>query len=160
MPRQLVCYSCETMDRLPDYDGDPQYDMTLIEMINRHLQRADNPEPDAHRSNVYKIDEKDAALIDAESEIQRKMREAGVFIRESRDELKLDALKCFNRHDRPKGGCIDWEDDSKIIGRKIGVAQEDRQYLCHLCPVASHVAFKERQKAGAYNVQAHEKALM
>lgn len=158
--RALVCFPCKAMYRLRGYEGDPQYDMELIDTIDRHLQRADNPDPNYHRSQLFDMEEGDAKLVDMESELQRKLQEAGVYINDIRDELKLDALKCFNKHNRPQGMCPDWEDDSKIIGNKIGVPKENRQYLCHVCPCASHVAFKERQAMGMYTPSSTEKSLM
>lgn len=160
MARMLVCLKCETMWRMRDYEGPPEYDMELIDLIDRHLQRATDPRPESHPAQIMRVDEKSAKELDIESEVQKKMAEQGVFIREVRDDLKLDALKCYNKHSRPQGGCMDWENKSKAIGRTYGIPEQDRQYLCHLCPVASHVAFKQRQKAGAYDVQAHEKGLL
>lgn len=158
--RALVCFPCKAMYRLRGYEGDPQYDMELIDTIDRHLQRADNPDPNYHRSQLFDMEEGDAKLVDMESELQRKLQEAGVYINDIRDELKLDALKCFNKHNRPQQGCPDYHDSSKIIGRSIGIPEEQKQYLCDQCPVQSFVTFKKRQARGDYKVSAAEKSLM
>jgi hypothetical protein len=72
-------------------------------------------------------------------------------VRALRDDLKVDALKCFNRHNRPANGCIDYEDASKAIGRTIGVPKENRQYLCHYCPAQEYVTHKNRIAKGMYD---------
>ena len=72
-------------------------------------------------------------------------------VREVRDDLKVEALKCFSRHSSPKQGCIDYEDESKTIGRKIGVPQAHRQYLCHYCPAQAFVTHGIRKKKGMYD---------
>jgi hypothetical protein len=153
MARMLACNGCGVMWRLKDYPptADPMLDMELIEVIERHMGQAQDKNPDAHKANLFYVDDKSADLLDVESALQKELADVNVFIRETRDDLKVEALRCFNRHHRPKGGCPDWEHDSKIIGRKTGVAKEDRQYLCHFCPVASHVAFRERQQMGLYD---------
>lgn len=157
MARLLVCNSCQIMYRLRDFHGnyaedraDIANDMELHEVIQRHVGQSQEKDPGKHLSNLFDVADDDAALIDVESAMQKQMSDVGVFIRETRDDLKVEALKCFNKHNRPKGGCIDWEDKSKIIGRKQGVAREDLQYLCKFCPVNSHVEFKDRQKKGLY----------
>ena len=45
---------------------------------------------------------------------------------------------------------IDWCDESKTIGRKVGVPVDKRQYLCMYCPAAEYPTYKERLKLGLY----------
>ena len=53
MPRLLTCQSCGTMYRMKDYEGPAEYDMELIELCQRHLGQASNPDPDAHKSMIF-----------------------------------------------------------------------------------------------------------
>lgn len=151
MARLMACNPCGIMWRMRDYDGDPQYDMELREIIDRHLAMAVDPRPESHLATLFRVSDKEASLMDVESALQKELKDINVFIRETRDDMKLDAVKCFNAHNRPAGGCPDWENDSKVIGRKIGVPRSDWQYLCHFCPAAQHVVFKARQAKGMYD---------
>ena len=151
MARMMACNNCGILWRLRDYDGAPEYDMELREIVDRHLQTAIDPRPESHMATLYRISDKEAELIDVESEVQKKLKETQVFIKETRDDMKLQSIKCYDRHMRPKGGCIDWHDESKIIGRKTGVPKDQRQYLCDFCPAAQHYVFKARQAKGMYN---------
>lgn len=153
MPRLLVCNSCGTMHKMRDYDGPAEYDMELIEMIRIHLERSPDPRPESHISNIYRCDQETYDKLDGETGIKKELMKNEVSVRELRDDLKVEALKCFQRHGSPKGSCIDWEDESKTIGLKIGVPKEKRQYLCHYCPVGSgYVATQQRIQMGMYDI--------
>lgn len=151
MPRLLTCQTCGTMYRMKDYDGAVQYDMELIELCNRHLGQAANPDPDAHKSIIIRCDQNTWDKLGDETQIKKELAKNEWEVRELRDDLKVEALKCFTRHNSPKMGCIDYEDESKTIGRKIGVPKENRQYLCHYCPVQSFVTHNIRKKKGMYD---------
>lgn len=151
MPRLLACRSCGTMYRMRDYEGPAEYDMELQELVNRHLGQAPNPDPDAHISLIFRVDEKTWEKLGDETVVQKELLKNEWQVRELRDDLKVEALKCFNRHNRPSNGCPDYEDDSKTIGRKIGVPKEHRQYLCHYCPAQEHVTHAIRKLKGMYD---------
>jgi len=152
MPRLLVCNSCGTMHKMRDYDGNADNDMELQEIIKMHLGRAQNQSPDAHMSQIFRCDQATYDALDGETGIKKELMKNEIEVREIRDDLKVEALKCFQRHGAPKGSCIDWEDESKTIGRKVGVPKEQWQYLCHFCPVGSgYVATKERTALGMYD---------
>lgn len=151
MPRLLTCQSCQVMYRLRDYDGPADYDMELIEIIKRHLGQAQDPNPDAHKSIIIRCDEKTWEKLGDETKIKQELAKNEWEVREIRDDMKVEALKCFNRHNRPSGMCPDYEDQSKAIGRTIGVPKENRQYLCHYCPVSSFVIHKVRKAKGMYD---------
>lgn len=152
MARLLVCRACGTMNRMLDYEGPPEYDMELIETIDRHMDRSPRERhPDAHPAQLFRLSDADASILDLESTMVKALSDEQVFIKEIRDDLKSEALKCFSRHNRPTQGCPDWKSESKTIGRKTGVPVAYRKYLCELCPVASHVEFKTRQASGFYN---------
>lgn len=151
MPRLLTCQSCQVMYRLRDYDGPADYDMELIEIIKRHLGQAQDPDPDSHKSIIIRCDEKTWEKLGDETKIKEELAKNEWEVREIRDDMKVEALKCFNRHNRPSGMCPDFEDSSKTIGRTIGVPKENRQYLCHYCPASAYVIHKVRKAKGMYN---------
>lgn len=146
--RLLVCKTHGVMYKMRPYDGPPEYDQELIELCNRH--NAQVPDPDNCKALIFRTDQETASKLDVETALKNELKEHDVYIRDFRDDLKVEALKCFNRHDRPKGGCMDWCDESKTIGRKIGVPPSKRQYLCMYCPVGSWVAEQERAAMGMY----------
>lgn len=149
-PRLLVCKSCGVMYKMRPYDGPPEYDMELIEIINRHLAQASDPRPESHISAIFRTDEETASKLDMETTVKNELMKNEVWMRDFRDELKVDALKCYDRHGRTPL-CNDYESDSKIIGRKIGVPKDKRQYLCYYCPVHSKVIESVRHAKGMYS---------
>lgn len=146
--RLLVCKTHGVMYKMRPYDGPPEYDQELIELCDRH--NAQVQDPDNCKALIFRTDPETASKLDIETALKNELKEQDVYIRDFRDELKTDALKCYNRHDRPKQGCIDWCAEEKTIGRKIGVPKENRQYLCMYCPVGSWVAEQERIAMGMY----------
>lgn len=151
MPRLLACKSCGVMYRMKDYDGPAEYDMELIELINRHLGQATDPRPESHLSAIMRCDEATWEKLGDETAVKQELMKNEWMVRELRDDLKVEALKCFQRHGAPKGMCPDYEDDSKTIGRKIGVPKANRQYLCHYCPASAFVTHKNREAKGMYD---------
>ena len=147
--RLLVCKTHAVMWKMKPYDGPAEYDQELRELCDRHNAQV----PDAQICNavIYRTDAETAKKLDSETAIKSDLAKNDVFIRDTRDELKVDALKCFSRHNRPKDGCIDWCIDSKTIGRKTGIAKDKRQYLCMYCPAAEHYAHRERIEMGLYD---------
>lgn len=147
--RILVCKTHGIMYKMRPYDGPAEYDQELIELCERHNHQV--PDPDNCRALIFRVDPETASNLDMETALKNELKEQDVFIKDFRDELKVDALKCFNRHNRPSNGCPDWCDESKTIGRKIGVPPAKRQYLCMYCPAAAHVAHVERKAMGLYD---------
>jgi hypothetical protein len=139
------------MYRMKDYDGPVEYDMELIELCQRHLHQAANPDPDAHKSIILRCDQDTWDKLGDETQIKAELAKNEWEVREMRDDLKVEAMKCFNRHDRPKLGCQDYEDSSKTIGRTQGVPPSNRQYLCHYCPVSSYVIHQVRKAKKMYD---------
>lgn len=146
--RLLVCKTHGIMYKMRPYDGPAEYDQELREICDRH--NAQVPDPDNCKALIFRIDPETASKLDVETTLKKQLEDQDIFIRDFRDELKVDALKCFDRHNRPEGGCIDWCAEDKTIGRKVGVPPEHRQYLCMYCPVGSYVAHQERKALGLY----------
>lgn len=151
MPRLLACRTCGTMYKMRDYEGNADYDMELQELINRHLGQAEDRNPESHLSLIFRVDEATWDKLGDETSVQKELLKNEWVVRELRDDLKVEALRCFNRHNRPSNGCMDYEDESKTIGRKVGIPKENRQYLCHYCPAQEHVTHKKRLAKGMYD---------
>lgn len=149
--RLLCCKSCGVMYKMRPYDGPAEYDMELLEIIKRHLEQSPDPRPESHISLIFRTDEETASKLDVETALKGELAKNDIWMRDLRDELKVDALKCFNRHNRPTDGCLDYEDSSKTIGRTIGVPKDRWQYLCHYCPAQAHVTEQLRIKKGMYD---------
>lgn len=153
--RLLVCWRVVNgkktdgiMYKMNPYDGPPEYDMELLDILERHKAR--HQDYDNWRALIFRTDKETATKLDAETAIKNELKSHDIFIKDFRDELKVDAIKCFNRHNRPTKGCPDWCDESKTIGRKVGIPVDKRQYLCMYCPAAEYPTYKERLKLGLY----------
>lgn len=147
--RLLVCKTHGVMYKMRPYDGPAEYDMELRELCDRH--NAQVPDPQNCRALIFRTDPETAEKLDVETAVKKELAEQDVYIRDFRDELKVDAMRCFNRHNRPSDGCIDWCNDDKVIGRKVGIPKEKRQYLCMYCPAADHYVHKARMLKGMYD---------
>ena len=147
--RLLVCKTHGVMWKMRPYDGPPEYDQELRELCDRH--NAQVPDPQNCRALIYRTDPETAAKLDVETALKNELKEQDVYIRDFRDELKVDALKCFSRHNRPSQGCIDWCNDDKTIGRKSGVPKDKRQYVCMYCPAAEYYTHRQRTEMGLYD---------
>jgi hypothetical protein len=72
-----------------------------------------------------------------------------------------DASACYKAHQRPKGRCPDWKDDSKRLvpdtgkeRRELGFAKVNetgpKVYLCDFCPAKTYMVTRARAEAGQY----------
>jgi hypothetical protein len=148
--RLLVCKSCGTVSRLRDYQGDPNSDWELIEVINRHLGAAIDPRPESHVPQLYVIDEKALDAMDDETVKKSLQDDMDVKISSYRDEFKDDAMKCWKQHKNPTGGCPDWKTEGKVIGRKVGIPPSERAYACDYCVVSVWMENKANEKSGMF----------
>jgi hypothetical protein len=157
VPRLLACYDCGDMTFLNDYEGaksDPkgEFDMALIELTKRH-QHPEIPTQKVKGGQLFTVDQKtfDKYGNQAVIQIKEDLAKNQIWMNDFRDELKEDAMACFNKHGRPDMTCSDAFTKEKAIGRTIGVPKEHLQYLCMYCPFGSGVvAVTLRQKKGYY----------
>lgn len=154
MARMLVCKNHKTVDVLPDYntadDMEGKYDHHLQDAIRVHLGKYGS-DPGMHESLMIRVDDDEMALIDKD-----RMKEAlfddrlESFLRGEREQLKEDAMKCYNLHNRPAYGigigCRDYHAEHRVIGQKEGIAAKDRSYLCDFCPYESYVEHAKTKK--------------
>jgi hypothetical protein len=184
--RLLICHDCQSIEQIPDYDGPlieaevPRPDGTLgtamVPPMGADVYLDHITEPHAkkeHSGNLVSVEQKDWDNPETREEIIKQIKGASSRgatgmdpeVYALRDTLREGALKCFSKHGRPKGGCIDWEDRSKRIGntllsqeersaaKKRGLRLRDKEaFLCHHCPVsANYVQRKKFEKRGLYN---------
>lgn len=156
MARLLICNTCKTVDKLPDYasENDPQakYDYRLKEAIDRHMGKFGGP-VERHKANLFNISDEELALID-ESKLEQAVHDNRLesFLRDERENLKNDALACYNIHNRPTfgvgygPGCSDYRSKEKAIGRTAGLPPEQWSYVCDFCPYHSYVEYYKNKK--------------
>lgn len=84
--------------------------------------------------------------------LKKEMEEATGALYTERDQVKEDAMECFNRHHRPTTGCVDVFSEAKLLGGHESnkrMPMNDRMYLCHACPfVHGYVIPKVRSAKG------------
>jgi hypothetical protein len=153
MARMLVCRTHKTVDTLPDYntaeDMEGKYDYELQDAIRRHLDKYGS-DPNRHASLMLRVEDDELALLDPERMKQAIFDDTlEAYLRGERDQLKSDALACYNLHNRPvvgKPGCQDYRADHRVIGRKTGIPRSQRSYLCDFCPYQSYVEHEKNKK--------------
>lgn len=160
MARLLICSTCKTVDKLPDYasENDPEakHDYHLRDAIDLHMRKFGGP-VERHKANLFSIADDELALID-ESRLQQAVHDNRLesFIKEERENFKEDALRCYNLHNRPTYGigygvgCPDYRTKSRAIGRTAGLPPEQWSYVCDFCPYHSYVEHAQHKKSGLY----------
>lgn len=182
MPRLALCHCCRTLTRLPDPpakaplvpariawiedgqevehiyrddDGLPtmvaQYDPALEDWITRH-SHDDIPLPDAEKFALWFTNQQTWNTADVIATVKKEMGDALGSMYIERDELKDDALYCFEKHNRPTTSCPDVFSEGKVIGSHESnkrIDPQQRMYLCHACPyVHGYVVPKARHAKG------------
>lgn len=147
MARLLQCSTCLTLEKLPDYDGTPEDDVTLDHLIKPHRF----PDGEPHIGQLFRgIPDKYLENMESRKKIERDIWQAKADQASFKDTFVEEAGKCFNAHGRPKLGCIDYKDDSKRIGNpaltsgdkaemKAAGFKQSTRHLCEFCPVHSYV---------------------
>lgn len=158
MARLLICNTCKTVDKLPDYasENDPEakYDHTLRDAIDRHMQKFGGP-VERHKAHLYSISDDELDLIDS-SALEQAVHDGRLenFLKEERENYKTDALACYELRNRPTygigygGGCQDYKADHRAIGRTTGIPKEQWSYLCDFCPYNSYVEHYQNKRRG------------
>src|SRR5262252_214666 len=184
MPRLAICHVCRVLSALPDPpakaplvpariawiedgrevehifrddDGLPKmvaaYDPALEEWLTRH----DHPEVSEGRMRKYDLYAADNEAFAAgfSASLKKELEEATSSLYTERDQIKEDAIKCFNQHGRPTTGCVDVFSESKLLGGHESnrrMPMNERMYLCHACPfVHGYVIPDVRWKKGYYS---------
>lgn len=163
--RLLICLDCKSIEELPDYEGDPQYDVLLEIAAQAHEDVTGN----RHSGHLMKVPVKFWSKPDAREAILGQIREGAGGIDDvdkgfydTKSTFAEDAMACFNKHLRPAGRCPDWKADSKVLVPKTNAARKDlgltpvekapgpKTYLCQFCPASIFMNTQLRQLRGQY----------
>ena len=129
----------------------PEFDPILEDLVGRHSHGL----PDTRvidNIKVWVCDQKTYDSMDATQFVKDQLQRATDELMQEVDYYKEAALQCYNKHGNPdlKKGCIDFLDESKIIGSKQ-VPPNARVYMCHVCPyMQTYVAIEMRWKEDLY----------
>ena len=129
----------------------PEYDPIMEDYVGRHSHNL----PDTmviDNIKVWVCDQDTYDSLDAVEFVKEALAKQTDEMMTEVNYYKDEALKCYNAHKNPdtKTGCVDFLDDSKIIGSKQ-VPPKNRVYLCHMCPyMQTYVATEMRHKADLY----------
>jgi len=183
MPRLASCHVCRVLSSLPDppakaplvpariawiEDGreveyifkDAQGQVAMVAMYDPALEdwmgRHEHPEVPEDRMRKHDLYATDQASFNAGfiASMKKEIEEAHQASYSERDQVKEDAMECFNRHHRPTTGCMDVFSEAKLLGghesnKRMPV--NDRMYLCHACPfVHGYVIPDVRARKGMY----------
>lgn len=154
MPRLLACRNHRTVEVLPDYnsesDREGKYDHHLKEAVERHLDKYGS-DPDKHQALLLRLDEDEFGLLGDDERLRQAIFDNKLeeYLRGERDQLKADALRCYELHGRPAYGltlgCQDYRNESRVVVRTKGRPAEEQLYLCSFCPYQSYVDHAKRK---------------
>lgn len=154
--RLWVCRECKSIEELPPYDGPAERDTLLEDTASRHMT-----EWRTHECTLIKVPESYWKSDKIRPQLIKQISQGGSKgIAEmegaedyygTRDTYREDALKCYDKHQRPKQGCIDYQNPDKRIGNPTseGWKSGPRVYACSFCPVEAWVQKKKQEEAGA-----------
>jgi hypothetical protein len=154
MTRLLICRDCRSIEELPDYDGPPEYDVLLDNLVEAHVY----PNGEKHFGNMATTPDAEWADPYMREQIVKQIASKTTGMESefyaTKNTYVEDALKCYQRHRRPQEeGCNDYRDSKKRIGNpsKMGWEVGPKVYLCDFCPYHSYYVMTEkRHQAGLY----------
>ena len=166
--RLLQCFTCKSVEVMPDYEGNPDLDVVLHTLDERHGGHTQQP----HHRALHRVEKRVWEDRAAKRHIVDQMWSGETGFKPSyydvKDTLQEDAVKCFNEH-RRQIPCIDWRDDSKRLkapttSMRQQLAKDmprsfhgDRDriahgaptvHLCSFCPVQVAVDHAKRKARG------------
>jgi hypothetical protein len=164
MFRLLYCLVCDSLDELPPYDGAPEQDHLLTIACESHIFPSGEP----HKGKLFVLPLRAWAKPESRKEIIRQIKGGGSkglaevddTFYDSRSMFLEDAMKCYQQHNKPKEGCVDWQHKEKLLipntakERKAeGMARYQdeagpKTYLCNFCPVSIAVNQRKQKLLG------------
>src|SRR5436305_2047240 len=128
----------------------PMYDPALEDWMTRH-EHPEVPEDRMRKHDIYSTDQASLAA-GFQASPKKELEQAHRTFYTERDQVKEDAMACFNAHHRPTTGCVDVFSESKVLGgheSNARIRPSDRMFLCHACPfVHGYVIPDVRHKKG------------
>lgn len=151
--RLLLCRDCRSIEELPDFEGQPENDVLLDNLVQRHRF----PNGEEHVGGLAHVEDADwedehrrKAILNEINNTSKQTGFQGDYY-DSKNTYQEDAMKCFRKHKRPEGFCIDWKSEKKRIGDPMKNPMAPKVFLCDFCPVASTVMEAQRYEYGAYD---------
>ena len=147
--RVLLCSVCKSAEEAPDFvlEKDQQVDPIVEGLVYRHTER----DPMAHGTlkahfspfrliSFSDIDwRKDRARCIKLMNEENKKSGFNLWIEEAADTYAEDAMRCFSDHHRPQDGCIDWMDDSKLLGHPTSEGEKTARQMYRLAKNQPHL---------------------
>jgi len=148
--RLLRCDVCKTLEEIPDFDGPPEYDVILQVTLSRHR----TPEGHPHIGRLIDVPERawnmpklrEALLTQIHDGISKGAAEFDSSYYDIQNTFREDAMACYSLHNRPKGGCPDFNSERKQLKPDTSAERRDAGldgrgmpviHLCSFCPVRS-----------------------
>lgn len=167
--RLLVCLVCNSIEELPDYDGPSNHDYLLEISLEKHKF----PSGDPHVGKLFKLPVKSWANPEQKQAIMDQLNQGGSRGLDDLDpeksfyETKMtfaqDAMECWQRHNKPKANCDDYQSNSKRLlpdtakeRGELGLPKPEhldgpKIYTCNFCPYHGEVVQRKRKFLGMYN---------
>jgi hypothetical protein len=166
--RLLLCLVCNTVEELPDYEGPSNYDYLLEISLEKHKF----PSGEEHKGKLFKVPvkiwsnpEQKAAVIEqfknGGSRGLDELAEGNNFY-ETKMTFASEAMSCWQRHNKPKENCDDYQSSSKRLlpdtakeRGELGLPKPEhlegpKIYTCNFCPYHGEVVQRRRQFLGMY----------
>lgn len=157
--RLLFCHDCRSVDKVPDFDGPPEYDHYLEYRVQQHRF----PDGTPHRGIMGRCDDNDTAVEAAITQMANQVNPGegeglGSNLYDLRDDYKAGAMECWKQHNRTSN-CGDYRSDRKRLyadtkadrrAEHMPLNKEERPnaWLCDFCVVHSLVQQKQRKARG------------
>ena len=164
MFRLLYCLVCQTLEELPPYEGPVELDHLLAVACELHVFPSGEP----HKGKLFVLPLRVWASTESKREIIKQIKGGGSAglaefdesFYDSRSTFMEGAMECYNKHNKPKEGCLDWHAKDRLL---IPKTQKERKaegmgsyldapgpktYLCDFCPVAVGVAQRKQKLIG------------
>lgn len=155
--RVLQCFTCRSMEELPDFGGRPDDDVLLHIADHHHGGHEEDPVR-IHDRALHRVPEK-VWTDPATKRVVVEQMWSGVTgftpaYYDTQNNFREDALTCFSAHLRPEGSCPDYCTQPKRLTnpaaemrRYVGLDPKGgpKVYLCSFCPVHSYYSRRNRE---------------
>lgn len=157
--RLLACFTCKTIDEIPDWDGPAEYDTLLQLTLDKHDTH--------HEGRLFKVPLKymivpkikEAIVQQIMQNVTKGLDVFGTDFYDTRMTFAEDAMKCYGLHLRPKGQCPDFRTERKRLVPKTAAERKDaglsapsltgpKVYLCDFCPVRMYNEHRRNEEQG------------
>lgn len=163
--RLLICTTCNTVEELPAYSGDPRGDTWLREKEKAHLLPSGSGfHGEYHIARIEQSDwlsHKEDVIRQMVSEFTKAGEGTGLGAKfyDAKDNYITDAMKCWRVTHHRTTDCGEWMTqkmrilpDTRAERKAEGLSTERPTiYLCSLCPINSIMEQKQRAKEGYYD---------